>query len=231
MVGCRRCPRLRKYCELVGTRKRRAYSNWNYWKKPLPGFGDPSAELMVVGLAPAANGGTRTGRMFCGDSSGDWLIKALYETGFANQPTSTSRDDGLTLKGAYVTAVARCAPPGNKPTQREIQNCLPYLCDELRALTDLKVVLALGEIALKGLVRVFRREFDLSLEPAPRFTHGASYCLGGGRPKLYVSYHPSRRNTQTGLLTWPMWIDTFHTIRGELWKPDRVSRSAIGHSR
>lgn len=215
VINCHNCPRLRAYCELVGTRKRKAFLNWDYWKKPLPGFGDARARLLVIGLAPAANGGTRTGRMFCGDSSGDWLIRALYETGFANQPSSKSRNDGLILTGAYLTAVVRCAPPENKPTAEEIGNCLPYLGEELRILRDVKIVVTLGQTALQGFVQVLRSEFGLDLRPAPRFEHGAVYEIDR-HPRVYVSYHPSRRNTQTKLLTWPMWLRTFRKIRREL---------------
>lgn len=221
VVDCQKCSRLREYCEHIGRKKRRAFIDWDYWCRPLPGFGDPTARLLVVGLAPAANGGTRTGRMFCGDSSGDWLIKALHETGFANQPVSVSRDDGLILTDAYLTAVVRCAPPGNKPSRQEVENCIPYLGDELRLLGDVKVVLALGQIALNGLVQVLRSEFGVNPKPVPRFRHGASYDLGGRSPRLYVSYHPSRRNTQTKMLTWPMWIRTFRRIRRELGESER----------
>ena len=216
IIACRKCPRLRSYCESVGITKRRAFRDWDYWKKPLPGFGDTEAKVLVIGLAPAANGGTRTGRLFCGDSSGNWLVRALHETGFANQPISTSKDDGLTLRDAYLSAVVRCAPPENKPSGDEIANCLPYLRQELRILQELKIVLVLGQIALEGFVQAVRSEFGLSLVPKPKFRHGSTYNLGNGYPKLFVSYHPSRRNTQTGLLTWPMWIKTFHKIRHEL---------------
>jgi uracil-DNA glycosylase family 4 len=217
IISCEKCPRLRDYCKHVGRTKRRAYMDWQYWEKPLPGFGDPYAELLIVGLAPAANGGTRTGRMFCGDSSGDWVIKALYETGFANQSTSTNRNDGLKLKGAYIGAVARCAPPENKPTREEIANCLPYLRKELAALHHVKVVLVLGQIALNGFLSAYCDEFHIQLEKKPKFSHGAIYDLGGPQsPRLYVSYHPSRRNTQTKMLTWQMWIKVFKDIRQNL---------------
>jgi len=216
VTKCEKCPRLREYCALIGTKKRKAFLNWEYWKKPLPGFGDPKAKLLVVGLAPAANGGTRTGRFFCGDSSGDWLIRALYKTGFANQPTSTSIEDGLVLTGAYLTAIVRCAPPENKPAKDEITNCMPYLEEELRILRDVKIVLVLGQVAFRGFIDTLRGEFGLHSSSEARFRHGAIYDLGKGFPKLYVSYHPSRRNTQTKMLTWPMWIRTFQKIRHEL---------------
>jgi uracil-DNA glycosylase len=218
ILGCEKCQRLRSYCELIGVTKRKAFRDWDYWKKPLPGFGDRDAKVLVIGLAPAANGGTRTGRLFCGDSSGDWLVRALHQTGFANQPTSVSKDDGLELSGVYLTAVVRCAPPENKPSRVEMANCLPYLGNEIRCLQDLRIVLALGEIAFEGFMQVLRKEFELHLVPKPKFRHGAVYNLGTGYPKLFVSYHPSRRNTQTGVLTWPMWIRTFRSIRHELDK-------------
>ena len=218
IIGCQRCPRLRSYCEHISKERRRAFAGWEYWGKPLPGFGDPYARVLVVGLAPAAHGGTRTGRIFCGDSSGDWLIKALYETGFANQPTSTHKGDGLKLSGVYLTAVVRCAPPQNKPTKDETQNCLPYLREELRILRNISIVLVLGRIALDGFIRVLQDDHHLRVRPRPRFEHGANYNLGNGLPKLYVSYHPSRRNTQTKTLTWPMWVRTFKIIRRQLNK-------------
>ncbi len=218
MINCQRCPRLRNYCEQVAVGKKKAYSDWDYWAKPLSGFGDPNAELLIVGLAPAANGGTRTGRLFCGDSSGEWLIRALYETGFANQAISTNRNDGLELRGAYLSAVVRCAPPENKPTHEEISNCLPYLARELRILKNVKIILVLGAVALQGTVQALKSEFNLNFEAKPRFVHGSSYYLGGNVPKLFVSYHPSRRNTQTKFMTWPMWIRTFRQIRKYLRK-------------
>jgi uracil-DNA glycosylase family 4 len=194
---------------LIGATKRKSFRDWDYWKKPLPGFGDREAKVLIIGLAPAANGGTRTGRLFCGDSSGDW---------FANQPTSVSKEDGLELSGVYLSAVVRCAPPENKPSKVEIANCLPYLVKELRYLRDLRVVLVLGGIAFDGFIQVLRTEFELPLVPKPKFKHGAIYNLGTRYPKLFVSYHPSRRNTQTGILSWPMWIRTFRKIRDELDK-------------
>ncbi len=216
VVACQKCDRLRQYCEFVAAKKRKAYAGWEYWKKPLPGFGDPRAKLLIIGLAPAANGGTRTGRLFCGDSSGDWLTKALYETGFANQSTSTSIDDGLILKDAYLTAIVRCAPPKNKPTRDEIRNCLAYLARELRILSQVKIVLVLGQIALEGYTLLMKDEFGMELKPRPIFKHGAVYSLPAGYPKLFVSYHPSRRNTQTKMMSWEMWIRTFQLIRKDI---------------
>jgi uracil-DNA glycosylase family 4 len=214
VINCRKCPRLRSYCESVGVTKRKAFREWNYWKKPLPGFGDTNARLLVIGLAPAANGGTRTGRLFCGDSSGDWVIRALHETNFANQSVSRSREDGLKLKGAYLSAVVRCAPPENKPTREEITNCLHYLEEELGMLRNVEIVLVLGKIAFDGYIQILQSQFGF--DTRPEFHHGAIYSFGNKFPKLFVSYHPSRRNTQTGILTWPMWIRTFRKIRRAL---------------
>lgn len=213
IIDCTRCRRLREYCELVGKTKRRAFLDWKYWSRPLPGFGDPNGRLLIVGLAPAANGGTRTGRLFCGDSSGDWLVKALYETGFANQPTSTSIDDGLLLTDAYLTAVVRCAPPENKPTPEEIVNCLSYLGQELDMLRKVRAVLVLGQIAFNGYLKALAGKSVLNHgNIKPEFRHGAVYVFEKS-PKLFVSYHPSRRNTQTKMLTWEMWIEQFRNIR------------------
>jgi uracil-DNA glycosylase len=219
IIGCEKCPRLREYCINVGRIKKKMYSDWEYWTKPLPGFGDPSASLLIVGLAPAANGGTRTGRLFCGDSSGDWLTKALYKTGFANQPTSTKPDDGLKLRGAYLSAVARCAPPENKLTREEIANCLPYLKQEIEMLQNLRIILALGAVALDGVIALLK-DRGVEFTSKPKFIHGARYDLHGSELKLYVSYHPSRRNTQTKFMSWEKWIRTFRRIRSEIQRPD-----------
>jgi uracil-DNA glycosylase family 4 len=213
IVGCERCPRLRRYCSAVARRKRRQFLNWEYWGRPLPGFGDPHAKLMIVGLAPAPHGGLRTGRMFCGDASGSWLARALYETGFSNQPTSTSRDDGLKLKEAYVTAVVRCAPPGNRPSKKEIEKCLPYLCRELELIREVEVVMVLGRIAFDGYLQALRMMGRPTSKPKPRFSHGAKHDLGEDLPKLLVSCHPSRQNTQTGRLRWDQWLEVFGTAR------------------
>jgi uracil-DNA glycosylase len=188
--------------EQVAREKRAAYANETYWGRPLPGFGDPKARILVLGLAPAAHGGNRTGRIFTGDRSGDWLFAALYRAGLANQPQSISRDDGLTLRGAYVTAAVRCAPPGNRPLPSERDNCLPYLVRELTLLEPVRVIVCLGgfawDVALRALAAL-----DAEIpRPRPRFGHGASVEIG--RWTLLGSYHPSQQNTFTGRLTEPM---------------------------
>ncbi len=183
--------------------------DWDYWGKPVPGFGDPQASLLIIGLAPAAHGANRTGRMFTGDSSGQWLVKALYETGLANQPYTVSKDDGLKLKSVYVTAVVRCAPPKNRPTSEEIDNCSEYLSEELRILKKVKVVLTLGRIAFESYLKLVNGREMHRL----RFGHGKVYRLSHGSPTLVASYHPSRQNTQTGRLTWRMWMKVFRKVR------------------
>lgn len=205
------------------------YRNEDYWGKPLPGFGDPEAKLLILGLAPAAHGGNRTGRMFTGDRSGDFLYRALYEAGFANQPASVRQGDGLALSGCYITASVRCAPPANKPTPQEQRNCRPYLVEELRLLGNLRAVLALGRIAFDAYLRVVYEEFGAG-RPQPRtaphgppfqfpprsvfhFAHGASFALPGELPRLYASYHPSQQNTQTGKLTPEMFRRVLEDIR------------------
>ncbi|HUF47529.1 MAG TPA: uracil-DNA glycosylase [Vicinamibacterales bacterium] len=197
VVVCRKCPRLVAWREHVAQTKRPAYRDWTYWGRPVPGFGDPDARLMVVGLAPAAHGGNRTGRVFTGDRSGDWLYRALYRAGFASQPTSTHRDDGLALDGAYVTAVVRCAPPGNHPAVDERDNCRPYLERELRLLAQVQVFVCLGSYAYENLGRL------LSMVRRPPFGHGLEVPLPDGRVVL-CSFHPSQQNTFTGRLTEPM---------------------------
>lgn len=183
--------------------------DWDYWGKPVPGFGDPQASLLIIGLAPAAHGANRTGRMFTGDSSGQWLVKALYETGLANQPYTVSKDDGLKLKSVYVTAVVRCAPPKNRPTSEEIDNCSEYLSEELRILKKVKVVLTLGRIAFESYLKLVNGWEMHRL----RFGHGKVYRLSHRSPTLVASYHPSRQNTQTGRLTWRMWMKVFRKVR------------------
>lgn len=213
IVSCRRCPRLVAYREEVARSRKRQYAGWEYWGRPVPPFGDPEARLLVVGLAPAAHGGNRTGRVFTGDSSGDFLFRALHRAGFANQPTSRRRDDGLRLTDAYVTAVARCAPPQNRPTTRELANCRGYLRAELDLLTRLEVVVCLGQVALDGYLQA-QRERGYQI-PRLRFGHGATYDLQG-LPRLIASYHPSRRNTNTGLLTAVMFDQIFARARASL---------------
>ena len=201
ITTCRHCPRLVAWREEVARVKRRAFRDETYWGKPVPGFGDRSARVLIVGLAPAAHGANRTGRMFTGDSSGDFLYAALHRFGFANQPASRSRDDGLTLTGAFISAACRCAPPDNKPAPAELTACLPFLRQEIALLQDLRVVVALGRIAFDIVPLVFAPQ-PLPPNPQPlMFAHGASYTLGPGLPALVASYHPSRQNTQTGRLT------------------------------
>ena len=199
VVECRRCPRLVAYREEVARVKRRAYLACEYWGRPVPGFGDPAARLLVLGLAPAAHGGNRTGRIFTGDRSGDWLFRALHRAGLANQPTSTHRGDGLELKGAYVTATVRCAPPDNRPLLSEFANCRSYLEEELDILRP-RAILALGGIAFQAALALAARAGAVLPRPRPRFAHGARVDLPPG-PVIVCSYHPSQQNTQTGRLT------------------------------
>ncbi|MGD1211660.1 MAG: uracil-DNA glycosylase [Candidatus Acidiferrales bacterium] len=200
IVRCRRCPRLVAYREKVAREKRLAYRDWDYWGKPVPGFGDPHAKLLVLGLAPAAHGGNRTGRVFTGDRSGDFLYKALYDAGFANQPTSTRRDDGLVLRNAYVAAALRCAPPANKPLPSETANCRPYFEKELEILQP-RAILTLGGIAMRVYLGLLKEQGKIASTAAFPFRHGASYKLGDDLPRLFVAYHPSQQNTFTGKLT------------------------------
>jgi uracil-DNA glycosylase len=202
IIGCRRCPRLVAWRELVATEKRAAYRDQAYWARPIPGFGDPRAELLIVGLAPAAHGGNRTGRLFTGDRSGDWLFGALFRAGYANQPTSQHRDDGLALRGAYISAVVRCAPPANKPWPLERDTCLPYLVRELRLLGNVKVIVCLGKFAYDGFA------LACGLKRRPRFGHGVEAALPDGR-WLLCSFHPSQQNTFTRKLTIPMFDAIF----------------------
>jgi uracil-DNA glycosylase len=203
IASCRLCPRLVKHREASAADPPRRYRGEEYWARPLPGFGDPGARVLIVGLAPAAHGGNRTGRMFTGDRSGDWLFRALYEAGLANQPTSAHAGDGLRLTGAYITAALRCAPPANKPLPVEMQRCQPYLLEELALLTDVHVVVALGKIGWDAYLRA-RRAAGLPLpRPLPRFGHAARAAMPDGTV-LLGSFHPSQQNTFTGKLTRPM---------------------------
>ena len=204
IVRCESCPRLVEYRRRIAREKRRAFFSEEYWGRPVPSTGDPQARVLLVGLAPGAHGSNRTGRMFTGDGSGNFLTPALYRAGFANQPTSTSIGDGLKLKGLYVAAVAHCAPPGNKPTRGEIENCRPYLLQHLRLLEDVRVLIALGKIAFDGLLATLAEDGMALPAPRPVFSHGAEVPLGPFI--LLATYHPSRQNTQTGRLT-PAMLD------------------------
>ncbi|MCL5671353.1 MAG: uracil-DNA glycosylase [Acidobacteria bacterium] len=201
VVACTRCPRLVEYRERVAREKRRMFREWEYWGRPVPSFGDPNAELLIVGLAPAAHGANRTGRMFTGDRSGDFLFRRLFEAGFATQPESHDREDGLELRRCYITASLRCAPPANKPLPQELRNCEPYFEEELRLLRSVRAVLALGRIAFDRYLNVLRKHVELPPRSSTPFAHGASYAMPEGRPRLFASYHPSQQNTQTGKLT------------------------------
>lgn len=206
IIVCRRCPRLVEWRERVAREKRASFRDWEYWGRPLPSFGDPNARIWIVGLAPAANGGNRTGRIFTGDRSGDYLYAALYRVGYANQPESVSCDDGLAVTDVWVSAAVRCAPPDNKPTIAERDNCAPFMAREYRLLKNLRVVIALGSFAATSVVRL------ADLRPRPTFGHGKEIPLPGGRT-LLCSFHPSQRNTFTGKLTEPMFDAIFERAR------------------
>ncbi len=212
IVACRACPRLVEWRERVAREKRAAFRDWDYWGRPVPGFGDPQAQLVVVGLAPAAHGANRTGRVFTGDRSGDWLFRAMHRAGFANQPHAEHRDDGLELLDAYVAATVRCAPPGNRPTIEERDRCHPYFERELALLDRARVYVALGGWALSRLAVLE------DVRPRPRFGHGSEFALSGGRT-LLCSYHPSQQNTFTRRLTEPMFDAVFARARALLDAP------------
>jgi uracil-DNA glycosylase len=216
VVACNRCPRLRIYSEHIAQEKRRAYRDWTYWGKPVPPFGDHDARLLVIGLAPAAHGGNRTGRMFTGDRSGDFLYRALYETGFASQPESISRDDGMRLTDVYISAAVRCAPPDNKPKPDEFQNCRPYLERELDLLKQLRVVVALGQIAFDAYLTILRHRGVIASRAAFAFGHNVEHHIASGAPVLISSYHPSQQNTSTGKLTAEMLRQVFERARAHL---------------
>jgi uracil-DNA glycosylase family 4 len=213
VVACTRCPNLIAYCRQVAVEKRRMYRDFDYWGKPVPSFGDPEAQLLILGLAPAAHGGNRTGRMFTGDRSGDFLYRGLYEAGFANQPISRDRNDGLELRNCYITAPLRCAPPANKPQPEELRNCQPFLEGELRMLTRVRAVLVLGRIAFDTYLRVAGKRSDFPPRSTFIFAHRASFALPGNLPRLFCSYHPSQQNTQTGRLTPVMFKQVLDDIR------------------
>lgn len=215
IIRCRRCPRLVAYREMVARTRRRQYQDWIYWGRPIAGFGDHHARLYVLGLAPAAHGGNRTGRIFTGDRSGDWLFEALHRYGFANQPISQHRDDGLRLSDCYIGASVRCAPPANKPLPEEFVNCRSYLVEELRALGNVRVAIALGQIAFAQYLKACRVSGLLPPGPTLRFGHDISYHLPWG-VALLASYHPSQQNTFTGKLTKPMFHKVFERARSLL---------------
>lgn len=213
IVACERCPRLRQHCLRVAAVKRRAFRDWTYWGRPVPPFGDPDARLLILGLAPAAHGANRTGRMFTGDRSGDFLFRALHETGYASQAASTARDDGLRLAGAYVTASVRCAPPDNKPERAEIEACRPYLKRELDLLRQVRVVVALGKLAFDNYLDVLKGRGEVASRSGFVFAHDREHSTGAGHPVLISSYHPSQQNTSTGRLTREMLHAVFARAR------------------
>jgi uracil-DNA glycosylase family 4 len=216
IIQCEKCPRLTAYRAEVGRTKRRAYRDWDYWAKPVPGFGDPRARLLLIGLAPGAHGANRTGRMFTGDSSGDFLYPVLFAAGFASQPSSVSRDDGLKLMDAYICGAVRCAPPDNKPTVEEICTCRPYLERELALLEKVQVVVALGRLAFDVYLGILRDQGKIARRSAFVFAHDAEHRTGDGQPLLISSYHPSQQNTSTGKLTDPMFRAVFEHARRAL---------------
>jgi uracil-DNA glycosylase len=225
VIRCRKCPRLVFFRQNVADRKPKRYRDWDYWAKPLPSFGDPNARVLIVGLAPAAHGGNRTGRMFTGDRSGEWLFGALHQFGFANRPNSSRRDDDFALHDCYITATIRCVPPENKPLPEEIENCRPYFLKEIDILEKIKVIVPLGQIAFKQTLKSLRlKGFRV---PPLLFGHGKTYEVAATEPlpapnsqprtmTLVVTYHPSQQNTQTGKLTRPMFHQIFETIRERL---------------
>jgi uracil-DNA glycosylase family 4 len=208
VVGCTRCPRLVAYREQVAREKRRAYRDWEYWGKPVPGFGDPDARVLIMGLAPGAHGSNRTGRPFTGDASGNFMYPVLYETGFASRPTATDRNDGLKLKDLYITAAVRCAPPDNKPLPQELAECSIFLDRELAGLEKVKVVVALGKIGFDAYLNYLKRRGLIPNRQPYLFKHGAHYTMPDGKA-LLASYHPSNQNTQTGKLTREMFVKVF----------------------
>ncbi len=223
IIRCRKCPRLVNYLREVKDRRPSRYRQWSYWSKPLPSFGDPKARVLIIGLAPAANGGNRTGRMFTGDRSGEWLFEALHRFGFANHPNSTRRDDDFELKDCYITATIRCAPPENKPLLEEIENCRPYLLKELDLLKNIRVIVSLGQIAFTQTLKLLRMKgYEV---PSLAFGHGNKYVLRTPNSllrtiSLITTYHPSQQNTLTGKLTRPMFYKIFKMVHSELRRDD-----------
>ena len=217
VINCRRCPRLVRWREASARKPPRRYLGVEYWAKPLPGFGDANARVLIIGLAPAAHGGNRTGRMFTGDRSGDWLYGALHAAGFANQANSDHRDDGLKLSDCYITAAVHCAPPGNKPSLMEFNRCRPYLVEELKLFSRVRVVIALGKIAFDAFLAAYKENGGALPKPRPNFGHGLLVDLSSGQC-LISSYHPSQQNTFTGKLTKPMFQRVFDLAKAELLK-------------
>jgi uracil-DNA glycosylase len=226
IIRCERCPRLRDHCLDISRKRKREFASHQYWGRPVPGFGDPRARFLIVGLAPGAHGSNRTGRVFTGDASGEWLYGALYQHGWANRPASQSRDDGMLLRDCYITAAARCAPPDNRPTRIELEQCRPYLEAELALLSSVRVVLVLGRIGWEHWLRAAGWWNRLEPRERPRFAHGQETLLPDGTV-LISSFHPSRQNTNTGRLTAPMWSAVFERIKALLpgVPPPHVSRS------
>ena len=214
IIDCRKCPRLVEFRERIAREKRRAYLGWEYWGRPVPGFGDIRGRVMAVGLAPGPHGSNRTGRMFTGDASGIFLYRALHKAGFANQPTSTRMNDGLMLQDIFITAVCRCVPPGNKPARLEISNCLPYLVEEITMMKNIQGFVALGRIAFENILSIFRSR-NVAL-PHFEFIHNKIYDLGNNLPWLISSYHPSQQNTSTGRLTREMFDQVWLNAIGRL---------------
>ncbi len=212
IIHCELCPRLRTYCSEIARTRRRAYSDWDYWGRPVPSFGDPEARVLALGLAPGAHGSNRTGRPFTGDGSGNFLYPVLYATGFASQPIAVSRDDGMELFGLQITSVVRCAPPGNKPLPAELKNCAPFLDEEIALLRQLRVVVCLGKIAFDGYLAHLLRTEKISSRGGLLFRHGAEYALPNGM-HLLATYHPSLQNTNTGRLTREMFQAIFERAR------------------
>jgi uracil-DNA glycosylase family 4 len=216
VIACERCPRLRRYCEEIAVIKRRAYRDQTYWAKPVPSFGDPDARLLIIGLAPGAHGANRTGRLFTGDRSGEFLYRALHETGFASQSESIARGDGLRLTDCWITAAVRCAPPDNKPTPQEFEVCRPYLVRELASMKQVRVVVVLGKLAFDTYLTILKQQGRIQSRAAFRFEHGAIHPL---EPVLISSYHPSQQNTSTGRLTREMLREIFESARRTIIEP------------
>ena len=213
ITACRRCPRLVAHREGIAQTKRPAYAHWDYWAKPVPGFGDPAAPLLALGLAPAAHGGNRTGRVFTGDASANFLIQAMHQAGLANQPISDHKDDGLRYTGVYIAAVVRCVPPGDKPAPDEQRNCLPYLTQEMRLLPNLRVILTLGQIAFQAALRALVTLQPAQPRPRGKFRHGQIYRFAPQTPIIIACYHPSPRNTNTGKLSMRQLTETLQTAK------------------